>query len=209
MNMCLRGISKGIILRPIEISQGGMKAFIKKRYPNVKIFWEDGRYWIISRKNFEKICKKDWPKQEEYIRDKWDCEDYAGYFKYRTRYRWGFNCVGQVLNYTGAHSFNLVKFKVGMYIFEPQSLRIIEPKELEKILEKYKGMQGKNNTWEGLDNKERESITRSALAVACCRTTRDDPLEVFIEELHQQFDLMGVPEATQNLYKVNGEYLII
>ena len=94
-----------------------MKEKIGKK---LKILWEDGKYYIPSWKNMKEIIEKTHVERKKYLINRFDCQNFAGYFKNYVALKFHINNVGRVLNYEGMHSFNLLLLKKGFKVFEPQ-----------------------------------------------------------------------------------------
>ena len=82
----------------------------------------DSKYWVCDRAEFNKIVQWDWTDKKQYISEKYDCDNFAFSFKARVDKWFHLNCVGLVIDWSGAHAYNIVVFKDGTWsLFEPQS----------------------------------------------------------------------------------------
>ena len=82
----------------------------------------DGRYWTVSKEEFEYLLAWDWTSQASYIADRRDCNRYADVVRAMFGWRLGINSVGLVLDVSSAHAYNIVVFSDGSFGWlEPQS----------------------------------------------------------------------------------------
>jgi hypothetical protein len=84
----------------------------------------DSQYVSTGLDEFKKIISWDWTDHLHYEINTFDCEDFAFYFASRVARMFGINTVGIVLDYSSAHSYNLVVVKdsqgVRWMLYEPQ-----------------------------------------------------------------------------------------
>jgi len=84
----------------------------------------DSQYISTSLDEFKKIISWDWTDHLHYEINTFDCENFAFYFASRVARMFGINTVGIVLDYSSAHSYNLVIVKdsqgVRWMLYEPQ-----------------------------------------------------------------------------------------
>ena len=82
----------------------------------------DGKYWTVSREEFEYLLRWDWTNQASYLVDRNDCDNYADVVRANFGFRLGINSVGLVLDVSSAHAYNLVVFSNGDFGWlEPQT----------------------------------------------------------------------------------------
>lgn len=82
----------------------------------------DQTYYLTNQKNFLNIVAWDWTDEAEYIREKYDCENFAFTFKAHVDFWFNLNQVGIVIDYKMGHAYNLVFYPDGnMMLLEPQS----------------------------------------------------------------------------------------
>jgi len=82
----------------------------------------DSKYWTCTRLDFGAIIKWDWTDKKRYVKQKYDCENFAFSFKARMDRKFHLNNVGLVLDYSGGHAYNCVVFSDGTAeLFEPQN----------------------------------------------------------------------------------------
>ena len=86
----------------------------------------DSKYWACGRLDFEAIINWDWTDKKRYVKQKYDCENFAFSFKARMDRRFHLNNVGLVVDYSGSHAYNCVVFADGTAeLFEPQNDMIV------------------------------------------------------------------------------------
>jgi hypothetical protein len=82
----------------------------------------DGNYRLTDQNNFLNIVSWDWIDSRQYVKDVFDCENYAIVFKSHIDEYFGLNQVGIVIDYTSMHGYNLVVFPDGnVMLLEPQT----------------------------------------------------------------------------------------
>ena len=82
----------------------------------------DNSYTACSKKEFLEWIEWDWVDKKQYVKDKYDCENFAFSFKARTDRRFGINTVGLVIDYSGGHAYNVVLFTDSPpLLYEPQT----------------------------------------------------------------------------------------
>lgn len=82
----------------------------------------DNKYRLTNKSNFFNIIAWDFTDKIPYIKEKFDCENFAILFKSVVDLYFGLNQVGIVIDYKSAHSYNLVMFDSGNHhILEPMS----------------------------------------------------------------------------------------
>ena len=84
----------------------------------------DSKYFLCDEKDMKSIIKWDWTDKKKYVKEKYDCDNFAFSFKAMVDKRFGLNGVGLVIDYSGGHAYNIVVFQDGsVKIFETQSDR--------------------------------------------------------------------------------------
>jgi hypothetical protein len=82
----------------------------------------DSQYRLTDQNNFLNIVSWDWIDSRQYIKDVFDCENYAIAFKSRIDEYFGLNQVGIVIDYRSMHGYNLVVFPdSNIMLLEPQN----------------------------------------------------------------------------------------
>ncbi len=103
----------------------GLEEFKKlTRKPRFAIkLYLDKKYWIPDMLELLDLIAEWKKKRVEYVKDRFDCEDFARAFKcFMTEN--GINSVGYVIDWLSRHSYNLV-VSDEVYIFEPQTSELV------------------------------------------------------------------------------------
>ena len=104
-----------------EVLTRALPAGIKRAWP-VSPGLMDGKYWTVSKEEFEYLLAWDWTNQASYIAERRDCDQYAEVVRSMFSWRLGINSVGLVLDVSSAHAYNLVVFSDATWGWlEPQS----------------------------------------------------------------------------------------
>jgi len=86
----------------------------------------DNKYWTCTRLDFDAIIRWDWTDKKRFVKEKYDCDNFAFSFKARMDRRFHLNNVGLVVDYSGSHAYNCVVFADGTAeLFEPQNDMIV------------------------------------------------------------------------------------
>ncbi len=81
----------------------------------------DGKYWLTDQANTLSIIAWDWCNTLHYVKDLFDCENFAILFKAFTDLYFQVNHVGIVLDYQSGHAYNLIVYPDGnKSVLEPQ-----------------------------------------------------------------------------------------
>ena len=84
--------------------------------------YEDGKYYASSKEEFKDYADRIDSDEIDYVNDRFDCDNFAGYFKNILALRYGVNSVGKVLNFRETHSYNIIVFSNGeVSLYEPQT----------------------------------------------------------------------------------------
>ena len=84
----------------------------------------DSKYFLCDETDMKAIIKWDWTDNKKYVKEKYDCDNFAFSFKAMVDKRFGLNGVGLVIDYSGGHAYNIIVFQDGsVKIFEPQTDR--------------------------------------------------------------------------------------
>lgn len=82
----------------------------------------DGTYYLANQKNFLNIVAWDWTDTLPYIRERFDCENFALLFKAHVDLHFHLNQVAVIIDYKSGHGYNLVVYPDGnKHVLEPQS----------------------------------------------------------------------------------------
>ena len=90
----------------------------------------DGYFYTTTLEDIKKIIQWDWTNTKRYISEVFDCDDFAGYFKFRVSLNFGINAVAYILDYSSGHSYNII-FPIDSepLILEPQTDQIFRISE--------------------------------------------------------------------------------
>lgn len=95
----------------------------------------DVTYYLTNKTNFLNIIAWDWVDTWEYVREKFDCENFAIAFKSHVDRYFGLNQVGIIIDYKAGHGYNIVIFPDGkVMLIEPQSDRLFYWEDAADIL---------------------------------------------------------------------------
>ena len=95
----------------------------------------DGKYVLTNKESFLEIVAWDWVDSWDWLKDKFDCENFAFLFKSHVDLYFGLNQVGVVLDYKAGHAYNLVIFPNGkVMLFEPQADQLFYWEDAAAIL---------------------------------------------------------------------------
>ena len=84
----------------------------------------DSKYFLCDEKDMKAIIEWDWTDNKKYVKEKYDCDNFAFSFKAMVDKRFGLNNVGLVIDYSAGHAYNVIVYKDGtVKVFEPQSDR--------------------------------------------------------------------------------------
>lgn len=80
----------------------------------------DGKYYVCNKENFQKLVEWDWVNTKKWLEDRFDCDDFAFFFKANLAFSFGFNSVAIVIDRSSLHAYILVFLDTGPVVFEPQ-----------------------------------------------------------------------------------------
>ena len=82
----------------------------------------DGKYYLTNQSNFLNIVAWDWTDKIDYLKERFDCENFAILFKAMVDLYFHLNQVAIVIDYKSGHGYNLVFYPDGTkQVLEPQS----------------------------------------------------------------------------------------
>lgn len=82
----------------------------------------DATYYMTNQSNFLNIVAWDWTDRVNYIKEKFDCENFAILFKAIVDLYFNLNQVAVIIDYQSGHGYNLVIYPNGKaQVLEPQS----------------------------------------------------------------------------------------
>lgn len=106
----------------------------------LKIIPEDGKYYAPDLEKMKKIAFETKVDELEYIKNKFDCENFAGYLKSIVALKYGVNSIGKVIDYSSKHSFNIIILSDGQVkVFEPQNDNFIPVENDDRMYKLEKG----------------------------------------------------------------------
>jgi len=86
----------------------------------------DELYYTVPQDLWSSIIAMDWLPTKQWLRDLYDCDNFAFHFKTRIETRWKLNAVGCV--FAPGHAFNVVVLPdMSLAYLEPQNGLWIEP----------------------------------------------------------------------------------
>jgi len=119
-----------------KTSQSYIKMFLAGRgMPLSKIWFADHDYYYVTIEEMRDIIKYDWTDKKEYLKEKFDCDDFALVFKAHLAERFNINAVGLARGVKidsistgepkGYHRANIFfaddNGVIKLYFFEPQT----------------------------------------------------------------------------------------
>lgn len=123
-------------MKPTEYDKETFRDFVASQtgLSKNKIYLHDNKYYVTSLKVAEEIIDYDLLDAVNYVRDKFDCDNYAFLFSSRAAWLYLINSFGRASGYVydkntrkklGAHAFNLLFVeKAGIpqiYLYEPMT----------------------------------------------------------------------------------------
>lgn len=87
----------------------------------------DGEYWVTDQESMREIIEADLTDAHGYQSGKFDCENYALSFAARVQREYGITGVGIVIDWSGAHAYNMLVTKDSVELYEPQNDELIDP----------------------------------------------------------------------------------
>ena len=106
-----------------SITQFGLDYANKKGLTyGMEILALDNKYQVTTQKDMKKIIDWDWTDNKTYVKEKYDCDNFAFSFKAMVDRKFGVNNVGLVIDYSAGHAYNIIVFNDGaVRLFEPQT----------------------------------------------------------------------------------------
>jgi hypothetical protein len=82
----------------------------------------DATYYLTNQRGFLNVVAWDWTDTLPYIRERFDCENFALLFKAHVDLHFHLNQVAVIIDYNSGHGYNLVMYPDGnKQVLEPQS----------------------------------------------------------------------------------------
>lgn len=113
-------------VRSKEIDKDELVERIRNKFSGVQIITLDEKYRVPKSKT--KILEKleDQEFKLRYYSNYFDCENYAFMEQSMMAFKHLCNSVGVVISYSSGHSFNIVVTRNEIFLYEPQSHKIVE-----------------------------------------------------------------------------------
>jgi hypothetical protein len=93
----------------------------------------DGEYWVTDEQSMRDIIEADLTNSHGYQSGEFDCENYALSFAARVQREYGITGVGIVIDWSGAHAYNMLVYNSGdVELYEPQNDELIDPGQADK-----------------------------------------------------------------------------
>lgn len=83
-------------------------AAVRKVAPLVVPIMLDNRYWTVDRPTWDAMIAAYGPDRNAYVKERYDCDDFAFAFKGGMGHQYEVNGVGIVINYAQHHAYNIV-----------------------------------------------------------------------------------------------------
>jgi len=136
-------------LKPKQVSQSYIKTFLAgKGMPINKIWFADRTYYYINIEKMKELIEYDWTDEKKYLKDVYDCDDFALTFKSHIIERFHLNNVGL------ARSIEITDIKTGepkgyhranifiadennvmkLWFLEPQTDKVVEVKNYNELI---------------------------------------------------------------------------
>ena len=91
----------------IEVGTRELNAAVHQVFPNMKKDQLDKGFFVWDEEHFMQAIEYDKTDEEEYVSERFDCDDFAMLFK-ASMSKLGSNSVGWVLDFSGGHAYNAV-----------------------------------------------------------------------------------------------------
>jgi len=93
----------------------------------------DRKYYTVSYKEWIKLIERDWLDHKQYVKERFDCDDFALCFKTHMAEKYGLNAVAFVADFIAGHCYNAIILPNGKaMLFEPQTDKLFEFSERDK-----------------------------------------------------------------------------
>ena len=133
-----------------KTSQSYIKMFLAGRgMPISKIWFADRDYYYVTIEEMKDIILHDWVDKKKYLKEKFDCDDFALVFKAHLAERFNINAVGLARSikisdantgeHIGYHRANVFfaddNGVIKLYFLEPQTDKMVEVWGYNKLIE--------------------------------------------------------------------------
>lgn len=110
-------------------SKADALAAVRKVGPLAVPIMLDDRYWAVDRATWDAMIEAYGPDRNAYVKERYDCDDFAFAFKGGMGHRYEVNGVGIVINYAQHHAYNILLVNEGGSLvaefLEPQQDRFV------------------------------------------------------------------------------------
>ena len=99
----------------------------------------DNTYWAVSLETWELILAYNGASKNDYVKDSFDCDNFALCLAGNVPQRWGVNGVAIVIDFSGQHAYNALLVVDENGVLE---VAVVEPQNDEFVIRKqgmYKG----------------------------------------------------------------------
>ena len=105
-------------------------------HPN-NVRFLDNKYWSASIEDWKKIIEIDWLKKVEYIKERFDCDDFSEALRTHVKEIYGLNCIGiaegiiydkdmNLIDKDESHRYCIIfDHNLSPYLVEPQSGQLV------------------------------------------------------------------------------------
>lgn len=121
-------------VRPLRTGSAEIKQALKTLLPSlldapsasgVFVTFDDAEYYVVTEEEFNLLRDWDGTNLEQYIIDAFDCDKFAGWFRYVVARKCRINSVALVRDWSSLHAYNVVALRKpegGLYVklYEPQ-----------------------------------------------------------------------------------------
>jgi len=128
---CYQQIKDNLGIKPQEVSGQEIDKAYEDRFGKGHLLLWDKKYWACSAEEYEKIARWLWQDRKQYVRDQFDCDNYAGAWKVFIYEVFGITAVGLSLGMVydknsdkplGGHAYNHnYTLDKGVLLFEAET----------------------------------------------------------------------------------------
>lgn len=113
-------------------SNQARKALSESPLKHLQLYTVDRIYYCLSDDLCNELLQEIGTNHIKYVNERFDCDDFASYFRSLASVKFGTNSVGLILDISGEHSYNTV-LTCNNSVLE---VKIVEP-QTDKIITKY------------------------------------------------------------------------
>ena len=109
--------------------------YTENQNPAVKfqLIEADGTYWTCAPTEWNRILATLDTRNDQYVRDRYDCNHFALRAKAEVDYRYGLNAFGLVIDWSGRHSYNIALCAYQSEGKQVLEWRVVEPEADEWV----------------------------------------------------------------------------